>query len=203
MQSVFNNNVVPKMATAVHDLTDLQLLGKQDVGHSEASTVAETSLGPTPAYLGAVRSLRDVEYMDNKRAQLSLAASRWLDILSVDWRCSQTGQQISDDLQSDRSGDLAEQTLKSVFGVKSPATILKRAASVQQYVTWHQRGCIRNDQYTKPFPFYEEDVWRYFLHLRSLSRVNKKGFTVSSTFLETVRFCKFVIGFYNWDEVLQ
>ena len=54
----------------------------------------------------------------------------------MNWRASSVGEQICQDLQVDPSGETAEQSLKAVFGVKSPTTLLKRAASLRQYVTY-------------------------------------------------------------------
>ena len=105
-------------------------------------------------------------------------------------------------MQADPSGDLAEQSLRAVFGVKSPSTLLKRAASLRQYVVWFQKECCASDTYVSPFPLTEHDVWRYFLHLREVRKESKKGFTVCSTFLETLRFCKYVIGMYWIDAIL-
>jgi len=55
----------------------------------------------------------------------------------------------------------------------------------------------------RAFPVKETDLWSYFLFLKSSRVATIKGFTVSSTFLETVRFCKFVMGFHDCDGVLS
>ena len=60
-----------------------------------------------------------------------------------------------------------------------------------------------SDTFVCPLPLTEQDVWSYFLHLRCLRRDASKGFTVSATFLETVRFCKFVLGLYHCEDVLE
>ena len=54
-----------------------------------------------------------------------------------------------------------------------------------------------------PFPITEADVWCYFMHLRKVRTDTDKGYTVSATFLETVRFCKLIIGMYWCDPVLS
>ena len=46
-------------------------------------------------------------------------------------------------------------------------------------------------------------MWRYFLHLKEIRQETSRGFTVSSTFLETIRFCKYVIGLYKSDDLLN
>lgn len=203
MKSVFSNNVMPRLLPSTMDSTDLRALNEANAGSILPVEHEDTSLGPQPAYLSAVKSLKDMDYMDGKRAQMTLAASKWMDILSIDWRSSSTGEQIRNDLQMDPGGDLAEQTLKAVFGVKSPSTILKRVASMRQYIVWHQKDCSDRDRYVSPFPMFESDVWNYFLHLRSVRRACSKGYTVSTTFLETIRFCKHVMGFHGCDDILQ
>ena len=109
----------------------------------DASDVLQTAASDQvkPAYMCAVRSGKDVDYMSGKKAELVLATSKWMKILSIDWRCSSVGEQVSADLQQDPTGELAEQTLKSVLGVKSPSTILKRASSLRQYISWFQKEC--------------------------------------------------------------
>ena len=197
-----NNSTVPSFAPAITDDSNLALLNQ--TGTVDASDVLQTAASDQvkAAYMCAVRSVKDVDYMSGKKAELVLATSKWMEILSIDWRCSSVGEQVSADLQQDSTGELAEQTLKSVFGVKSPSTILKRASSLRQYISWFQKECIKHDRYVSPFPLTEPDVWQYFLHLRQLRRNNNRGFTVSSTFLETVRFCKFVLGLYWCDTIL-
>ena len=144
-----------------------------------------------------------MDYEESKKAQMTLATSKWMELLSIDWRSWSVGEQLAVDLQTDAAGELAEQSLRAVFGVKSPATILKPAASLRQYVAWFQKDCILQDKYVCPFPITEADVWCYFMHLRKVRTDTDKGYTVSATFLETVRFCKLIIGMYWCDPVLS
>ena len=122
MHDIFNDDVLPAFnPTVLEDTTDLSQL---DVSNpSAASEVMPCGGDETvkPAYMSAVRSLRHVDYVESKRAQLTLASSMWMEILSIDWRASSVGEQISMDLQAEPSGDLAEQSLQAVFGVKSPS----------------------------------------------------------------------------------
>ena len=203
MRDIFSEDVLPAFAPAVVDSTDLSHLekSKQPVTSDLACLTSDQTV--KPAYLSAVRSLKDLDYVEGKKAMLTLATSKWMDLLSVDWRASSVGEQVSRDLQADPTGELAAESLRAVFGVKSPATLLKRAASLRQYIVWFQRECIAQDRYVCPFPLTEQDVWCYFLHLRQLRRETDKGFTVGATFLETLRFCKFVIGLYWVDPILS
>ena len=156
-------------------------------------------------YTKAVQSLKDLEYFDQKRCQLALACAQWLEVLSNNWKCSSVGEQIAVELQYDSSGDSAISTLKAVFGVKSPATLLKRVSTVRKYIRWcnatyppdhaeHELCCL---------PFKETTVWDYFNYLKAVQDMESKGYTAPSTFLETVRFCRFTLGFYLTDEILQ
>ena len=202
MREIFCDLVVPPLTPALGDTTDLSLLSEGVEQRTSVHSLATFDAETQPAYLHAVRSLKDVDYIDGKKAQLTLASSKWMELLSINWRASSVGEQICQDLQYDPTGDAAEQSLKAVFGVKSPTTLLKRAASLRQYVTWFQRKCVMSDTFICPLPLMEQDVWSYFLHLRCLRRDASKGYTVSSTFLETIRFCKFVLGLYNCDDIL-
>lgn len=192
---------MPDVLVAPTDLADLDKIRTTTVGPSSSSVLSPTD-GVQPAYMSAVKCLKDLDYIDEKRAQMTLATSHWLELLSLDWKASQVGEQVAMDLQADPSGDTAEQTLRAVFGTKSATTVLKRAASFKQYIVWFHKTCLSTDTYLCPLPLMEEDVWRYFQHLRTVTRANKRGYTVSSTFLETVRFCKFVLGLRS-DDILS
>lgn len=140
-----------------------------------------------PAYMKSVKAMEDVEYMEEKKARVSLAVGKWLEILSINWAASTVGEQVASDLWRDPSlsGDEAELTLRSVFGVKSPTTLLKRAASMRQYFDGFKNNTEESHRGAAPIPFYEPDVWRYFFFLRNKRTENNRGFTISSTFLES------------------
>ena len=202
MKDIFNPAVLPTVAKVSGDATNLKDLQldepKPVVGHAD-STYA---VGSMPAYMTAVQNIKDVDYMEHKRAQQSLAVAKWMDILSVSWICSSVGLQLKLDLQSDPTGGEAEATLQSVFGVKSPTTLLKRAASMNQYLRWYAKRPFVKPAVSSPLPLREPEVWEYFLHLRESRAINNKGFTISSTFLETVRFCKHMFGMDSCDVIL-
>ena len=133
MRDIFSNSTVPSFAPAIADDSNLALLNQTVTVDAILQTAASDQV--KPAYMCAVRTVKDVDYMSGKKAELVLATSKWMEILSIDWRCSSVGEQVSADLQQDPTGELAEQTLKSVFGVKSPSTILKRASSLRFMVS--------------------------------------------------------------------
>ena len=202
MRDIFNPSDLPTMAKVSGDATNLKDLQLGEpvpvVGHADSAY----AVGSMPAYMTAVQNIKDTDYMEHKRAQKSLAVAKWMDILSVCWMCSSVGLQLKLDLQADPTGDDADATLQSVFGVKSPTTLLKRAASLNQYMRWYARRPSCTPQSKAPLPLRETEVWDYFLHLRDSRAINNKGFTISATFLETVRFCKHVLGMDSCDVIL-
>ena len=154
-------------------------------------------------YMSAVQSLKDVPYFEDKAHKLELACGYWMDILSIDWASSEVGAHLSAALLEDSAGGEAVSVLRSCFGVKSPSTLLKRANSFRQYIQWHKRsgyGTLNNCQ---PLPLEEKAVWEYFRYLKCLREANSRGYTVPSSFLETIRFCKFTLGLKQTEPILE
>ena len=146
-------------------------------------------------YMSAVQSLKDVPYFEDKAHKLELACGYWMDILSIDWASSEIGAHLSAALLEDSAGGEAVSVLRSCFGVKSPSTLLKRAKSFRQYIQWHN-NC-------QPLPLEERAVWEYFRYLKCLREANSRGYTVPSSFLETIRFCKFTLELKQTEPVLE
>ncbi len=202
MREIFNPAVLPSVAKVSGDATNLLDLKPEDPAPLVGQFDGDFAGAAMPAYMTAVKNLKDTEYMEDKRAKASLAVAKWMDIMSVCWSCSSAGMQVRLDLQRDPTGFDAEATLKAVFGVKSPTTLLKRAASMNQYMRWFESSSRNAVMYKSPLPLRESEVWAYFLHLRDSRKISGKGFTISSTFLETVRFCKHILGMDACDAIL-
>ena len=103
MRACFCDDVLPNMDNGPADMSDTTMLAFTS---AEPSTTGALTAAPTstqPAYMSAVKCLRDLDYIDEKRAQMSLAASRWMEILSINWNASQVGEQISMDLQATKA----------------------------------------------------------------------------------------------------
>ena len=58
---------------------------------------------------------------------------QWLELLSCERHAPGVGEQLAEDMQRDPTGCRASETLRASFGVKSPQTILKRAACLGRY----------------------------------------------------------------------
>lgn len=162
-----------------------------------------SDIQPGVCYVHAVSDMKDLDYFEDKRLKLELACGKWMNLLSCSWDASIIGMQLCRDLRVDPSGKEATESLRACFGTKSPSTVLKRAATMKKFVTWHYEEFESRGVFVSPFPLTEQDVWAFFLHLRDERVRTSKGFTTPATFLETVRFCKFTVGLQGCDAILQ
>ena len=160
-------------------------------------------LDDSAKYIKAVKNYPDLEYFADKSSKLELACGLWLNILSLDWTCSGVGRQVATLLQRDSTGVQATECLKAAFGVKSPSTLLKRAGAMKKFIRWHDTSGYGADTGTVAFPIEEEAVWEYFLAMKRQRQENQRGFTVQTSFLETIRFSKFTLDLEGTDRILS
>ena len=165
------------------------------------SSALEFTHASSAVYPLVVQNIKDMDYFEGKNQRLELACSHWMTILSVDWYASTVGTRLALDFQTDPSGDAASETLRAAFGTKSPATLLKRAASMKQFFKWY--ALEFGTSFTAVLPIREEHAWSYFQWLRSVRKKSDRGFTTPTSFLETVRFCKFTLGMARTELVLE
>ena len=153
-------------------------------------------------FLATVKNLHDLDHLRAQQQKTSEACNQWMRLLAYEWSASTVGMQLQHDFSSDETGQLAEESLRAVFGTKSPNTLLKRAGALNRFCKWFRR-CENVMPDTPPFPMKEQHVWGYFKFLRGKRDETSRGFTNPSEFLETVRFCKHVLGFDECDAVLN
>ena len=171
------------------------------VEEAVASTLAQES---GACYTKAIQHVQDMEYFEGKRHKLESACAQWMNIISRNWDSCDLGVQLKADLQADPTGNSAMATLQSAFGVKSPATLIKRASTVRKFIRWCEQNIMDDCARDLGFlPFKEAHVWSYFQGLRAMRMNAEKGFTGPSNFLETVRFCKFTLGFFLTEGILE
>ena len=75
-------------------------------------------------YLSVVSATKDLEYFESKNQKLELACGQWLELLSMSWKAFGIGENVSQALHSDSSGQSATEILRACFGIKSPSTLL-------------------------------------------------------------------------------
>ena len=109
-----------------------------------------------------------------------------MNILSLDWSASGIGPQLVQSLQRYHSGTDAFAILKACFGLKSPATLLKRSSAFRKCSKWFEKSVVS----------------KYFKALKAQRQNNQKGYTVLTSFLEAVRFSKFTLDMDGTDVIL-
>lgn len=201
MAEIFGGRDLPALPSCV-GLAEKAVVESLDAGDNAMSSIVASEFLQSAKYVHAVKSMPDVSYFESKHQKLDLACGQWLNILGLDWSASGIGPQLASALQADYTGHDATEILKACFGVKSPSTLLKRASSFKKFFGWYDKHGM-NEQFQKAaLPLQEEAVWQYFLHLRDERRKAEKGFTVPSSFLESVRFAKFACDMNGTDEIL-
>ncbi|CAK8998152.1 Uncharacterized protein SCF082_LOCUS5511 [Durusdinium trenchii] len=201
MQGIFHNSLGLNLPQ-VHGIA-LELPATKNEDRNQISVSGEVEACADAAFLSAVKDIQDLDYFENKRQQTDLACAKWLDILSINWSASAIGQQVCEDLRSDPTGEMANETLKACFGTKSYSTLLKRAGSLKRFILWHRDHYFERGFSVDAIPLHEPDVWSYFRHLRESRIRDARGYTGPATFLETVRFTKFTIALQGADNILE
>jgi len=151
----------------------------------KVADVAKTT-SSCPVFSTCVSSA-DGELYEERRANLREAAiGKLLIILRHCLLASVTGRHIialgNVELQTAGAGDIVD----AVVGVRSPATLVKRANSLLSFLRWVAKSC--SDVVN---PFEEETLWKYFQFLRD---VGAPATRADST-LSALRFAHFVLGF--------
>ena len=162
----------------------------------------QSETGGHAIYPKIIDSVQDLSYFEQKAEQLELACGHWLGILSINWWSSGVGRQLAESLQKDSTGTEAARILKACFGTKSPSTLLKRASAFRKFIRWHEISGYGTEHEATALPLEEPAVWEYFQHLHEDRVTCKVGYTVPTSFLEAVRFCKFTLDLYDTELIL-
>ena len=87
--------------------------------------------------------------------------------------------------------DGARSIVDAVVGVRSPATLVKRANSLLSFLRWVAHACGDSID-----PFCEEVLWRFFTFLKDTSApATSAPATRADSTLSAMRFAHFVLGF--------
>ena len=129
----------------------------------------------------------DDSHFHSKRQQLRDAAiGKFLVLLRYNLDASITGKQILDECQHDQQQQRAYEIVDAVLGVKSPATLIKRANALLAFTRWFAR-----EGKTESNPFQESVVWEYFQYLKSSGAPATKA----DTMMSSLRFAFHILGF--------
>ena len=168
------SQIVPKMP--VTDLCSFDDASEPQVVAKTLASVAHDS-NPNPVFSRFVVCKDDGPYAEKQKQLREVAINKFLVVLKHDLSCSVTGRHIlelGDTLQQDLG---AHAVVEAVLGIRSPATLVKRANSLLSYLRWFAKtvGDFNN-------PFTEAFIWDYLQHLKFVDAPATRGDSAMSAF---------------------
>ena len=178
-------DVVPKIEISTQaQFNDLSVA--LEACRAEISEAAQPSCasGDGAIYPSFVKSISDKDYAAKRSSLMDAAIKKLLIVLRHCMLASVAGRQIL----ASKGGETEEEAVRiltAIVGVKSPATVVKRANSLLSYLRWaaRQLPCEVN-------PFEEQHIWAYFSWLKEVGAAA----TRASSCLSAIRFGVHVLG---------
>ena len=139
-----------------------------------------------PVFASHVSCVDDVNFLDRRETLRTAAIWKLLVVIRHCLPASSTGRHIlalgSDAAQSPEGIEI----VSAVVGVKSPATLMKRANALLSFLRW-----VDKEGHHVENAFEESVVWMYLSHLKEISAAPTRG----ATMMSALRFARFVLGF--------
>lgn len=139
-----------------------------------------------PVFETCISSGDDIHFHSKRQQLRDAAIGKFLGVLRYDLDASVTGRQILGECQHDPQQKHAYEIVDAVLGVKSPATLIKRANVLLAFTRWFARVGR-----TESNPFHEHVIWEYFQHLK----FSGAPATKADTMMSSLRFAFHVLGF--------
>ena len=175
--------LVPKMQ--IGDMVGFHpQLEPQDLAESVAEIA--TARSDQPIFCGLVSCVDDAHFVEKRKTLMQVAIGKLLVVVYHCLSASQTGRHIVEELAGAPDAPGAPGIIEAVVGVKSPATLIKRANSLLAFLRWCAKANIADEN-----PFTEQILWQYFSALMESSADATKGASALSGF----RFAYYVLGF--------
>ena len=187
-KEIFADDPMPEASVPKMPISDFCSFELDQPPHSVASTMA-TLASPAstmPVFESCVSSGDDLHFHSKRQQLRDTAIGKFLVLLRYNLEYSITGKQIHDECQSGCHQQRAYEIVDAVLGVKSPATLIKRANALLAFTRWFARGSALDSN-----PFQEHVVWEYFQFLRSSCAPATKA----DTFMSSLRFAYHILGF--------
>eukprot|EP00435_Cladocopium_sp_Y103_P048473 s403_g14.t1 len=181
------------------DDTDVSLVPKMPISDAcnfdvdvEPQTVAETVAGvakfsdANPVHSLFVTCSDDVQFHVKRQQLRDAAIGKLLIVLRHCLLASSTGRHIINLGTDAQQVEGAYSIVDAVIGIRSSATLIKRANSLLSYLRWYARA-----GHSDVNPFVESFIWMYFQHLRE----NGAPATRADSALSAFRFAFHILGF--------
>ena len=165
----------------------------------EPQQVAQTLAGvaidsnPNPVFSRYVECKDDGLYSDKQKHLRDVAVNKFLVVLKHDLSCSVTGRHILALGTDDQQVLGAHAVIEAVLGIRSPATLVKRANSLLSYLRWFAKLGIVSEN-----PFTEIFIWDYLQHLKDVGAPANRGDSAMSAF----RFAFHILGVESLGQAL-
>eukprot|EP00435_Cladocopium_sp_Y103_P070167 s38_g34.t1 len=185
------NRLVPKMP-----INDVCAVDPEAGPQSVAEAVAEVAsfADSNPVHSMYVSCSDDFDFHQKRQQLRDAAIGKLLIVLRHCLLASVTGRHIialgSEDQQSSGAYDVVD----AVVGIRSAATLIKRANSLLSFLRWCAKAGI-----SVVNPFDESFVWQYFQSLRESGAPPTRADSALSAF----RFARHILGFECLDETVK
>ena len=153
---------------------------------SESVARVAVPFGSTPVFESCISTGDDLNYFAKRQQLRDVAIGKFLVILRQWPNASKTGRLVANLDMTGQQQDEVREILDAVLGVKSPATLIKRANALLAFMRWavsSGRGASS--------PFNEQMVWEYFQHLKSTGAAA----TRADSTMSSLRFAFHLLGF--------
>ena len=187
-RDIFSDEPVPQPVVPAMEInTDCHFdFGVEPQFVAEKVAEAASSTSAHPVFATCV-SCANGQLFAERRANLRDAAiSKLLIVLKHRLSSSVTGRHILSLGDETMQAEGARSIVDAVVGVRSPATLVKRANSLLSFLRWVAHSCDENVD-----PFCEGVLWKFFTFLKDMSAPA----TRADSTLSAMRFAHFVLGF--------
>ena len=175
--------LVPKMPIGEFCCFDVGV-APQQVAETIASLASRK--GGQPVFEKCISSCDEMHYQEKRQKLRDAAIGKLLIVLSQNLDASSTGRHIKQLGEGVDAQGEATEIVGAVVGLKSPATLVKRANSLLAFMRWCNWSGKDVDNV-----FQEHVVWEYFQHLKSTDAPASKA----DSMMSAVRFAFYVLGF--------
>ena len=159
-------------------------------GLADIADVAESQ----PVFASHISCVDDVNFLERRENLIVAAIWKLLLVIRHCLSASSTGRHIlelgADAAQSQDAVDV----VSAVVGVKSPATLVKRANALLSFLRWVDKTCQHVEN-----AFEEPIVWKKLCHLKEDHAPATRG----ATMMSALRFARFVLGFECLEAVIN
>ena len=141
---------------------------------------------------GVISQLKNETFEEETARRIAKVTEKWLTIISGNYEAFEVGSVIAKEYLKVPKFQNSRKILQATFGLKSPATLEKRANAMIRFMIWHNKH-----KSGFAYPVSREEAWEYVNHLKDTAA----GATSASGFLEAIRFCQHVLGMRDVEPI--